>query len=418
MAGTALEEFTQLLAAQGPAWRTGPEKIINEGVKRTYTWPRLVKGKDMEEMIDGGDVITDTIFFDVKSSFQRYSPNASFDYDNFQVGTTWTVPWAFATANISITKHELGLNKSKHTGKYRTQRYKKVLRQKHQNLWTDVCNSIDSEFWAAPNANLMEVSAPTGSRIPYSIPVFVNENSDASNPTATGVNGLPSPVAAEWSTNAATVMGINPATKTKWQNQRESYNFAATSAVLAAGIFPAMTKLKFKCSFDRLPKREEYSDKTTSPHVILTNLEGISNYEVALRLNQDEFRGVGKMSGQDPNYDKPTFGGIPLDYISELDTAAIYPTGSTAGGFGTYDDGTNTTNTGGVGFVGPRYTWINGEYMKLVMHDENYMELGDPFTPSAQPFTRVQVMDMWNNFLATSRMRHGQLYPAANITSA
>lgn len=416
MAGTPLEEFTQLLDSTGPAWLTEKDERVNEMVLRTYTLPRIAKGKSMQDMVQGGDEIQDMIYMDLKSNWQRINPNVSLDYDNFQTGTIWNVKWAFATANVGWTDQEIDLNKEKFTGSYRAQVYKKVIRQKHQNLWTDVCNSMDAEFWAQPNADLMEVSSPTDPRVPYSIPVFVNELSDASNPTATGVTGLPSRTAADWSSSASTIMGINPATKTKWQNQRQSYTFDGTTAVGAAGLFAPMSKLMYKCSFDRLPKRPEYSDKTTSPHVIITNLAGIANYEHALRLNQDTFRGVGKTSGQDPDYDKPTFRGVPLDYISALDTAAIYPTGASEA-LSTFDDDTNNTNTGSTGFVGPRYTFLNGEYLNLVIHDNHFLKLSSPFRPSNQPFSVVQVLSLWNNFLCRSRMRQGQLYPGANITS-
>lgn len=418
MSGTPLEEFTQLLASQGPAWMTEQNEMVNEMVLRTYTLPRIMKGKSMEDTVDGGDQIQDMIYMDLKSGWERIDPNVSLDYDNFQTGTIWTVPWTFACNKVSYTMQETDLNKDKYTGKYRTQAYKKVIRQKHQNMWTDTCNQVDAEFWASPNAELMELTSttPNAPRIPYSLPVFINEMSDASDPTATGVTGLPSRIAADWSTFTSNVMGIPPATKTKWQNQRQSYTFDPTTAVGAAEIFAPMSKLMYKVSFDRLPKHPEFSDKRTSPHVILTNLAGMANYEHALRLNQDTFRGIGKTSGQDPDYDKPTFRGIPLDYISALDTALIYPTGASEA-LSTWNDDTNNTNTGSTGFVGPRYTYVNGEYFKFVMHSDHFFKLYDPFIPSNQPFTIVQVMDLWNNFICRSRMRQGQLYPGENITS-
>ena len=401
---------------------TEQNEMVNEMVLRTYTLPRFMKGKSIEDTVDGGDQIQDMIYMDLKSGWERIDPNVSLDYDNFQTGTVWTVPWTFACNKVSYTMQETDLNKDKYTGKYRTQAYKKVIRQKHQNMWTDTCNQVDAEFWAQPNAELMELTSttPSAPRVPYSLPVFVNETSDASNPTEAGVNGLPSPVAAEWSATTSNVMGIPPGTKTKWQNQRESYDFGVAAAD-AAKIFAPMSKLMYKVSFDRLPRHAEYSDKRTNPHVILTNLAGIANYEHALRVNQDTFRGVGKTSGQDPDYDKPTFRGIPVDYISALDTAAIYPTAVNEG-FSTWDDTANNTNTGdagtSIGFAGPRYYFINGEYFKFVMHSDHFFKLYDPFIPSNQPFTIVQVMDLWNNFICRSRMRQGILYPGtADITS-
>lgn len=422
MSGVPFEEFTQLLAFQGSAWMTGLDEMVNEMVLRTYTWPRIKAGKSMEDMVQGGDDIRDIIYMDLKSSWRRVNPSVSLDYDNHQVGTTWNVPWTFGVNHVSWAEQEADLNKEKFTGAYRTQSYKNVIRSKLQNLWTDTCNKIDGEFWAQPDAQLMEIAAPSDPRVPYSLPVFINELSDASDPTATGVTGLPSRTAADWSTHASTVMGINPATKTKWQNQRESYGTTGTPAdfTTAAGsqvIFPAMSKMRYKVAFDRLPKHPEYSDKRTQPHVIITNLQGMANYEAALRLNQDTFRGVGLTSGQDPDYDKPTFNGIPLDYIAALDAAEIYPTGASEV-FAAWDSTANATNTGGTGYAGPRYYFLNGDYMKMVIHQDHFLRLRDPFTPSNQPFNVVQVMDLWNNFICRSRMRQGILYPTGDVVNA
>lgn len=417
MSGTPLEEFTQLLASQGPAWMTSPEEMINEMVLRTYTWPRIKAGKSMEDMVQGGDQIQDMIYLDLKSAYQRINPNVSLDYDNFQTGTIWRVDWSFACNHVGWTDQEVDLNKENFTGTYRAQKYKTVIRQKHQNLWTDTCNKIDAEFWAKPNADLMEVTSPTAPRVPYSIPVFINELSDASNPTATGVTGLPSVTAADWSASASTVMGINPASKTKWQNQRESYTFSTSTALTAAGIFAPMSKLKYKVAFDRLPKHPEYSEKRTQPHVIITNLAGMANYEYALRTNQDTFRGVGMTSGQDPDYDKPTFNGIPLDYIAALDTAEIFPTGALEV-LSTWDSTANVTHAGSYGYAGPRYFFLNGDYLKMVVHSDHFLKLTSPFRPSNQPFSIAQVLDFWNNFICRSRMRQGILYPSADTTNA
>jgi hypothetical protein len=286
---------------------------------------------------------------------------------------------------------------------------------------------MDAELWAAPSYNTMESSTPTSARVPYSIPVFVNESSDADAGLSTYIAGSPvggslSVVGDGWA-EGATIMGINPQSYPKWMNQQESYAFASDSAANAAQIFPAFSKLYWKTRFDVLPKNPQYADKTTSPHVIMTQRQGIVNYEVALRMNQDEFRGMGSASGQDPAYAGPTFRGIPMEYASALDTAAIYPTGENATDsitMGTWDDTTqDSAGTLGYGAVGPRYYFLNLQFFKWVVHEENYCVMTPPFMPSGQPFSRVQVMDLWNNFYCTSRMRQGIAHPGGvDVTSA
>ena len=349
----------------------------------------------MLDMVQGGDQIQDTIFFDEVSTWQRYDPNVEITYDNPQTGVTWTVPWSFAYAYISWTKHELGLNKDTTTAKYRAQRYKAVMWQKHQNLKTDICNSMEAELWAAPDFDTMENTSPTGPRVPYSIPCFITEDS----------GGIPlNSSASAWGT---TVMNINVANEPKWDNQRETYTFADTSALAAAELFAPMSRLMHNLKFDRLPKSPEYSDKSTSPHFIGTTLTGLANYEFALRVNQDTFRGVGKNSGQDPDYNNPTFRGVPLDRIETLETAALYDNGSSALAVEASAD-----------LAGPRYYFVNGEYLKLIVHSENYLVSTEPMTPVGQPFNRVQVYDCWNNMICRSRRRHGILSPSADTTNA
>lgn len=419
MSGTPLEQFTTFMESQGPAWATGPEVLINEGVKNKYTWARLARGKDMQDMVQGGDRIEDRIFFDVVSTYERVNPGYTVQqYDNPQTGTNWNAPWTFARAYMTWNDKERGLNNQSFTGSYRRQMFKSLMFQKHQNLWTDVVNSVDAEFWSQPNHDLMESAAPTGPRIPYSVPVFINEMSDASGTQGTGVDGLPDATAGNggWTT----VMGINPTTQVKWQNERELYTFDGSLAGGTAGavnIFHAFSRLMYRLEFDRLPMKPEYSDKKTSPHVILSQMQGVVNYEHALRVNQDFFRGTwGKQTGQDPDYDKPTFRNIPLDWVSELDTALIYPTGA-SDAFSVWSDTANTV-ANGIGAAGPRYYFFNGEYMKLIFHSENYAKLSPPFMPSNQPDSRVQICEVWNQLYAKSRRRHGIAAPSADTVDA
>lgn len=412
MAGSPLEEFTTLMQSTGPAWMRGPEALINDAVRSTYTGNRICAAGSMMEMCQGGDQIEDIIFLGETSDYARYNPNEAFTYDMPQTGVKWTAPWAFAKASVSWTKQDIGLNVESMGKKYRAQVYKRVMHQKHQNLWTGVCNGIEDEFWARPDSVEMESSTPTGARKPYSIPAFVNEFTNGLVPSQVDVTGT------AWTT----VQQINPTASgnSKWKpysvgggagaaNQSEGYTYNATTAVGAAGLFAPFTKAFWNLRFDRLPKSPEYSDKTSSPCVIWCSLQGMVNYENALRLNQDTFRGIGKTSGQDPAYDAPTFRGIPLEYISALDSALLYANDTTA---------VDEADTTGTAVSGPRYYFINSEYLKFVTHTENYCKMTEPFMPSAQPFTRVQVMDLWNNNIVRSRARHGIVGPAVDATYA
>lgn len=414
MSGSPLSEFSTFLASQGPAWASGAEKLVNEAAKRVYTLSRITAHKDVMEYCQGGDEIRDTIYFDVKSTYQRYNPNVDVNVPNLQTGTTWTVPWAFAMAGVTWTKQELGLNKETMTAKYRAQRYKSVRHQKYQNLYTDICNSMESEMWAVPDKTVMEDTAlPEGTaRQPLSFPVFVNEFANGLHGGATGTG--------TWTT----VQQIASASQAKWQNQAQAYDADFDTAANGAKIFAPLSKLARKMKFDKLPKGAQYGSPTQKPHVIFCSSQGMANYESALQRNQDQFRGIGKLSGQDPDYNDPTFRGIQFEYIEALDDAAIYPTGG-SDALSTELDTANTPSTTSIdgttniGFAGPRYYMLNLEYFNYVVHSEYYMEFGEVITPSKQPFTRVQYVDMWCNMLCRSRRRGaGLLFPSADVTNA
>ena len=418
MSGQPLAMFTTLVESTEPAFAKNAETWVNEATLRNYTLARIQNGKSMTDYVQGGDKIQDRIFLNVTNTYRRYNPNVRITYDQSQPGTNWTVEWAFAYAYMAYTKQDLGLNKGMHSAEYMGRRLKDVLMQKYTDVYTDVCNSKDGEIWALPNRGLMEDTNTTGGapRQPQSIPVAINEYDNAL-PLTSVEGGSQDAGSLTWTT----VQQINLNNEANWRCQRQAYAYTAGAIATVATLATAMTRMWYATHWDRLPKMPQYSDKSTSPHVILCSLTGIANYEHMLQLGQDFFRGVGKQSGQDPAYDKPTFRNIPLDYIEALDTYAGYPTGA-AGILGneasTANDG-GGTNSDGVteGWAGPRYYFVNGEYMRWTVHSQYYFDR-EEIRPSDQPMSRAVVWDMWDNLTFQSLKRHGILYPSADTTNA
>lgn len=435
MPGTPLEQFTMLMESTGPAWATDASTMVNDAVRNNYTLSRIRANADIEDMVSGGDYIEDRLLLEAPQTFRRVNPGVSDTAPNPQTGVNFRVPWTYALASIAWEEQELGHNIENMTNKYRAQVYKRVMRQKHQVLRTEVHNAIDDEFWAPPDFTNMESGAPSV-RIPYSIPVGINEFQ----------NGLPVGLG---QTSWTSKQGINPATagREKWQALVSNYSFDANPTTGAdlplasgggiGGLFVAMSRMIHRLRFSRLPKNQEFSDMTSSPHVIFTQLEGLTNFEFALRATQDHFRGMGAQSGQDPHYDGPTFRGIPLEWIQALQDAAIYPTGTdnaalTAVAWSTWDDDTNVTNsaTSGqnvvnvygeeieVGHPGPRYYFFNGEYACWFVHQSHYLDARPVVTPEDQPMSRKQYFTIWNNFYFKSLIRQGLLTPGAPIVNA
>ena len=190
--------------------------------------------------------------------------------------------------------------------------------------------------------------------------------------------------------------------KTGWQNGVFKYDEAGAAATVTnrPHIFEAFAYMYYKTKFDRLPKYEAYSDKTSVPVFIGASIEGVAQYEAALRASQDTFVSTGR---QDPAFNGPTYRGIEMVYISDLDTAALYGA-----------DGTLLTENAAT-LGGPRYYCVNGMYMLKVIHSERYFYKKKPFSPSNQPYTHICIVDIWHNNVCRSRRRHAIVTPLATV---
>lgn len=398
MSGTALQSFTTFAQSEGEAWFTGVDEVVNDVGKNTYTIPRLHAGLNAEDMIQGGETIRDIIYLKKVKTSKRYQPNAEFaTYTNTNTGTINESPWRFLEADYSVTKQELGLNFGQLNTKTKVHKFKTVLRQKLQNLWQDMCDQMDEELWAPVDEAGME---QTDGTLPYSLLAYINEYT----------NGLAAAGQDAGGTAWTTVQGISRVNNANWRNVQQGYS---QGAVAGTDLFSALSKAFHKCKFDRLPKGAEYSEPTTSPNFIGTSLQGIANYEDAIRVNQDGMQG--SFGPQDPDYNKPMFRGVPLDYIAELDTAAVFPTGGAGGQGGALS---TELDTSGDTNAGPRYFGVNGKYLRCFYHDDAYFDMLPMFSPSKQPFTKVQVVDTWNNMFLRSGRRHFIVYPTADIASS
>ena len=421
MAGSTLDQFTTFWQSTGDRYLTGLKEVMNMATRTTYTMPNLLAGSMYEEMVQSGETIKDRVFFNPTPTFQRINPDEELSYQNPQSGQIWTVPWAIAVAHTGWNKWEFSLNAGDMKAGSLAHVFKNVRNQKFQNLYTDVCNSLDDECWAVPSPGMESITQATQ---PQSIPVFVNEYLYGQHERSDG-------------TATTTIQGINPSTYTSWDHTRVGYGYESTDKADTSGtkgIFASLTNAFLRTNFSALPKGAEYSDKGSSPDVILTQTQGVVNYEHAVRVNQDEFRGVGKASGDDPAYMGCTFRNVAIKHIAAIDTAAIYPTGSNAvlatATLSTWDDATNASanydianNPGGsygvtatsVENSGPRYYGINGRYIRPVFHGGTFMQFEPIITPEKQPFNRVQVASITNNLVCRSRRNHFLVHPVGTV---
>lgn len=396
---TALSAFADFVATTGNSYLTSADDLVNECTKNTYVLKRFMKGADKTFSIQGGARIKDTLMLDYTETARQYQPNDTFTYSNPQSLTDWTIDWRFTADHMSWTDQEIELQSPMSmTDSSLRGLFKKLKYSKEQRLWTSTLNYMENQLWALPSNEQME--AQGGSAV-QSIPVFVNENTNGLYTTAHGL-----------ATSYTTVQTINPSTYSRWVPQQQIYNdtTVASSAQDETGaatpgtgvnVIQAFDRMFYKVKFDAPPTRQEYFENPKLySQVIFTSRKGLNVYQTLLRNSQDRFTGIA--SYQDPAYAAPAFAGIDLQYVAALDTAALYTNGSNGV---VYEGSTSATNQG------PRYYWINAQYMAPVFHSSRYLTKHEPMRPVTQPFTTIVVTDSWWNMCVRSRQRHGIVYP-------
>jgi hypothetical protein len=444
----SIQTFNDFMTSTGPSYLTSADAVINEAVKNTYAFSRLLKGKTREQTIQGGTEIRDVIMFDDSRTYDHYQPNDTFVWRNPQVTDYVRAPWRFHIDHMSWTDAEVELNTGETAASTKVA-YKRLKRIKEQRMWTSMLNGFEEDLWAVPSVTGMEDES---GKLPYSLPYFISEVATLFG-GALGRRGT-APYTA--STNTAhTVMRISPFTENRWSNVVELYN-CKTDALTPLGpdwgkvtnqsltnntvysqqgpsgavatthaignLFNAMDVMFMRLKYEAPSTRQQYFENDNlNRQMILTSRQGVQNYRNALRLSNDTL-----VSYQDASYNSPAYAGVDVTYCSDLDNAAIYPahsgavTQSAAGyngvtasngaftGFGT-EFGTNTI------VQAPRYYFVNGNYLTPIFHARRYFKQHEVLRHPNQPFTYVQPVDCWSNLFCNSRQRHGVVAPI-NLT--
>jgi hypothetical protein len=438
----SIQTFNDFMTTTGPSYLTSADAVINEAVKNTYAFSRLLKGKTSEQTIQGGTEIRDVLMFDDSRTYDHYQPNDTFVWRNPQVASYIRCPWRFHIDHMSWTDAEVELNTGETSASTKVA-YKRLKRLKEQRMWTSMLNGFEEDLWAPPSISGMETE--TG-KLPYSLPYFLTEIAQNFG-GALGRRGT-TPFTASANTST-TVMNISPFTENRWTNIVELYDCqpnalnptnaqwgAVTNPALAANtvysqgaasslpvgnLFSAFDTMFMRLKYEAPSTRQQYFENDAlNRQMILTSRQGVQNYRNALRLSNDTL-----VSYQDAAYSSPAYAGIDVTYCSDLDTAAIFPadsspvaqvtntgtginsvTSSTAAfaAFGT-ELGANTI------VKAPRYFFVNGNYLTPIFHARRYFKQHEVLRHPNQPFTYVQPVDCWSNLFCNSRQRHGVVAP-------
>lgn len=367
-----LTTFADFIKATKVHKLTSPTTILNEAVNNTYGIRDMLRGRGSDEIVKGGQSIKDTIQLSENGTFQFYTPNAEFNPSDLDNLVDIDVDWRFGVSYYGFNDETVDLNSGA-----AEDIFVNLKRAKEQAAKTDMYNGMENALWAVPDMATMETG--TGTEPPaYSIPAFVNEGTTGLFPGFT------------------TVMGQNPATEERWRPQQVTYD-STNVASESSGVLAAFDDMWLRVKFESPDPGEYFEDDRLSKMKIITNRDGMKIYKRLLRAGNDQF-----VSPQDPAYQSPVYAGIPLKYISKLDTQALEITGGTTATGSAYPSGK------------PRYFWLNYQYLFPIFHSTRYMEMVGPIAGGiTQPFSHAVYYRTWYNIFCRSRQRHGIVYPAA-----
>jgi len=404
MAGTALTAFSSFAEATGPLYLSGPRHVIADAAKNTYSFGQLMSGnRGNKKTIQGGESIRESVKLNVTRRTRWHLPGDTHSWKNPQNLKKIQARFRYLITHMAWTKQEVLLNdKIKYgTSDAQFQQYVDLLYDKEGEMWMDKWNLLEESMWALPISADME--SDDGVQM-YSIPAFVN--------------GFPDGKFVPGSDNGATwttVEGIN-STDTGMSNFTptvDTYSATTTNSDNIISTFDSMWK---ELRFEAPPSHADYfTDPRYGKYCIFTSKVGHTAYQQLLREHTAE--GFHNVTGsQDPAFPDPAYYGIPVKWVSELQTATLYP--DAGNGVVSEGDAACEMQTTGATGIGPRFYWINSEFLHPVFHDEMYFEKDSVSRAHEDPDTYVMPVSTWCQMPCTSRKRQGYIEPSGDHYTA
>lgn len=390
----SLSLFTDFMASTGPRYLTSAMDVVNEAVRTNYAGlGYMLKGQMASTVTQGGADIRDSIYLATTRRSRTYAPNEPQTYTMPQTLVGWSIPWRFTMTDMVWTDEEITLQSggSGASQESKFQKYKDIKYQKERDMWTDALNHMDDLLWAAPDKSKMEAAA---GREPYSIPAFINEQTNTlfNSDSTSGAGGA-------WTT----VENIDPtlAGQTTWQNQKFTYaNFTVNDS---GNLINAFDRAFLSTDFRPPPIKTEFYEgaPTSAQRFIACSLNGYTKTMQLLRASNDRWAAL-----NDPatGFLEVRYAGIPLVYCSQLDTAALY-----------LDTGTSLAAETAANTTGPRFYGINAEYLRSVFHSDRFFHNQGTMRDPAQPTTYIMVVNSYFNLVCRSRRRQFIISPSTDL---
>lgn len=413
--GIPLQNLTDLFRATSQAVLTAENYLLNETQLRTSLLRKVMRSHDMEDMIQGGDKITDFVIFDEDDTSSDYQPMESFTPRLGNHLTELSIDWKFTQINVTFSKHEKGLNMASQLKKgARAMVFKRIIKAKWSNVFISLNKRFERHFFTKPSAATMETE---GGKTPMSMFATIHEFGAVltdQKPTATVPPGF------------TTIQSVNPTTQPKWRNPVQGYSDGIPDILGPAAAvgnpqrwdgFRGMRKLYDRMHFEELAIRPEHGEPSEAEGFIMCSLVGKELWETATARQNDHLR-HGKSNAAYPglNYE-----GVPLNYIEFMDFAEVWSDVAGTGFAGEFD-----TSVGESGealanplFEGPRFVLVVPKYWRKIVHSTHFLEEEAPPATVFQPFSRTIYYDNWHNNFCRSRQRAGGvLTPTADIIVA
>jgi hypothetical protein len=387
MAGVPTRLMTDLNNSQPPAFLTGPGKkrnILNEAQKHTYTFlSRFLNGRgegDKQVFQDSHRIQLAWMATDV-STAAFYNPGDTIEGQVNDVIDTGEIGWAYLNDKKAWYAQQL-----EHSRKYSDDAQDAFIidfkEKLDMQMFTSLMNKIERSLTDVPdgatNYALMEGNGlPAAPKVCYSVFALFSELTGTSNKP----NG--------W-TN---IHGRAPATDEWWRNPVRTYDYddPDDSGGDGQGLERAFYAMQEDLKFELPGRKDQYFESPTmSRQFIATSLAGLLQYQQLVSDRND--RTYSKTSLGIPSLD---YLGIPLVRCEEMETNTLYDASGTAA---TEDNALKN---------GPRYLWLNGNFIFVVFHPDHFFDMRSVREPDNQIDAFFQPVTVWFNLVCTSRRRGG-----------
>jgi hypothetical protein len=393
--GSLLTAFGDFAQATTLVKVSGRENVINDAQNRTFILGWLTRGdRGMKKMIHSGKTVDEFLMFDEENTFGWHRIGATQRWVNPQVLRKVSVELKFAVDHMTWARQEIILNEKVRYGNSDMvmEAFVDILHQKERRLMTSHWNGMDNSMTAEPNVERMERNTADAPQ-PGSIFMWVNE----------ATNGLFLPL--DGGTSFTTVGGIDPTASgyERFVPAQRTYDSAAIND--PGNIFSAFDQMWKDIRFEKPPSQQEYfTDPRYNNQTIFTSSVGHSVYGQQIRLATSE--GFHSIAGsQDPAVPDPMYFGIPVVWHRGFDTATVY---ANTGGDDTVTEGTAAN-------IGPRFYWLNSNFLFPVFHDEIYFSKDEPRQDYTNIDEYVMPVSTWMSTLCTSRARQGVVSPNGSL---